>query len=497
VKFLSLVKGLEGSRVFGKGNPELSGLSENSGDVRKGRLFFCLPGAKADGRSFARRAVLSGAGALVLEAPPLEGIRVPQLLVRDSREALARLSHRFYGEPSRKVRTIGVTGTKGKTTTTYLIRSILEGSGRPAGLIGTIGYFVGKKSYPADNTTPSALVLAGLLGEMRRRRCSWAVMEVSSHALEMKRVLGVEFQGAVFTNLGRDHLDYHGNFENYFRAKRRLFTEFPTLKARVINADDPYGRRLLKELGTGASGYGLKADCAYRAGKVEHGPGWIRFEVQGHAFQAPLTGLFNVYNSLAALSVLKEMGLSWKALQEGLRHAPTVPGRFEEVREGQGFTVLVDYAHTPDALEQALAAAREILSPGKGGRLISVFGCGGDRDRTKRPLMGGISARLADATWVTSDNPRSEDPGAILEEILRGIPRGLREGKGKKVWVEGDRGRAIRSALCAAREGDLVLIAGKGHETYQILGDQKQHFDDREVAREALRKILRSSSGGN
>lgn len=486
MKLGALVKALKGAKVLGKGNPSLVGISENSKQTRPGDLFVCLPGAKVDGRAYAEEAVRSGAEALVVEGAVLKGLEVPQVVVKDSREALALLAHAFFGNPSRKVKVLGVTGTKGKTTTTYLIRSILEAAGQPAGLIGTISYQVGRKVYEANNTTPSSLTLVKLLEEMRRAGCGWAVMEVSSHALEMKRVLGIEFRGAAFTNLGRDHLDYHKTFANYFRAKRRLFTEFPSVKARVANADDAYGRKLLKELGSKAAGYGIRTPCAYQAKNVETRPGRIRFEVQGRAFEVPLTGLFNVYNSLAAISVLRESGLSWEALEEGLRRAPAVPGRFEKVSAGQDFTVLVDYAHTPDALEQALQASRALLKEGQ--RLISVFGCGGDRDRTKRPLMGGISARLADRTVVTSDNPRTEDPRSILGEIVKGIPARLVQNGHRRVWVEEDREAAIRLALSMAQKGDLVLIAGKGHETYQIVGNEKHHFDDREMARRILKE---------
>ena len=489
MKFLALAKTFKGGKVVGRGNPLLSGLSENSKATQPGDLFFCIPGAKSDGRAYALESVGMGARALVVEDEAVSGVSVPQLVVKDSREALARLANAYYGHPSKKVKVIGVTGTKGKTTTTYLIRSILERVSHPTGLIGTIAYQVGSKVYEANNTTPSSLTIVKLLDEMRRQKCAWAVMEVSSHSLEMKRVLGIEFKGAVFTNLGRDHLDYHKTFENYFLAKRRLFTEFKSVQARAVNADDPYGRKLLKELKSKAVGYGLKAPCAYRATSVQHKPGFIGFKVQGRKFEAPLTGLFNVDNSLAALSVLRELGLSWESLQEGLRHAPPVPGRFEEVSVGQEFTVLVDYAHTPDALEQALTAAREILGKTRKHKLISVFGCGGDRDRTKRPLMGGISARLADRTVVTSDNPRSENPASILGEIMGGIPKALMRNGHQRVWVEEDRGSAIRKALSMAQKGDLVLIAGKGHETYQIIGEEKQHFDDREVAREVLKEM--------
>jgi UDP-N-acetylmuramoyl-L-alanyl-D-glutamate--2,6-diaminopimelate ligase len=484
---------IKGAKVVGKGNPVLTGIAENSKTAQPGELFVCIPGTKTDGRSYAEEAVQLGARAVVVQEEPLKGLAVPQLVVKDSREALARLAHLYYADPSKKVKVIGVTGTKGKTTTTYLIRSILENAGQPAGLIGTIAYQIGPKTYEANNTTPSSLTIVKLLDEMRRAKCKWAVMEVSSHALEMKRVLGIEFRGAAFTNLGRDHLDYHKNFANYFTAKRRLFTEFKTVKARAINADDPYGQKLLKELKSKAVGYGIKSKCAYQALKTEHKPGFIRFEVQGHAFEAPLTGIFNIYNSLAAIAVLRELGLSWEALQEGLRKAPAVPGRFEEVAAGQDFTVLVDYAHTPDALKQALIASREILGKKSHHKLISVFGCGGDRDKTKRPLMGKISSQLADMTVVTSDNPRTEKAADILQDIVRGIPHPLMQNGHRKVWVEEERGAAIRMALSMAKKGDLVLIAGKGHETYQIIGAEKQHFDDREVARDILKKTTKAS----
>lgn len=492
MKFRALLKNLKGVRVIGKGDPELTGISESSKDVKKGDLFVCIPGAKVDGRAYGMEAAEKGARAVVVQGEVLRSVDVPQAVVKDAREALALLSHAFYGDPSKKVKVIGVTGTKGKTTTTYLIRSILERAGQKAGLIGTIAYHIGNKTYEANNTTPSSLTIVKLLEEMRAQKCGWAVMEVSSHALEMRRVLGVDFQGAVFTNLGRDHLDYHKNFNNYFKAKRRLFTEFKDLKARVVNADDVYGLKLLKELKGKAVGYGIKAPCAYQATKVEHKAGQLKFQVQGQDFEVPLTGLFNVYNSLAAIAVLKELGLSWKEIQDGLKHAPAVPGRFEEVKAGQNFTILVDYAHTADALKQALVAARDILGKKSPSRLISVFGCGGDRDRTKRPLMGKVSSQLADLTIITSDNPRTEDPVMILEDIQRGIPRPLLSGEHRRVWVEGDRTQAIRLALSNAKPGDLVLIAGKGHETYQIIGETKHHFDDREVAMKVVKELAKA-----
>jgi UDP-N-acetylmuramoyl-L-alanyl-D-glutamate--2,6-diaminopimelate ligase len=479
------------SRAMGQGPLEISGLSENSKTACKGDLFFCLPGAKVDGRDFAREAVAKGASWVVVEKKPIPGLKAPQVVVPNGRAALALAAKAFYQNPSKKIRVIGVTGTKGKTTTSYLIRHLLEGAGEKSGLIGTIAYQVGNKTYEAPNTTPSSLVVNRLLSEMEAQGCTHAVMEVSSHALAQKRVLGLEFRGAVFTNLGRDHLDFHKTFPNYFKAKKILFNGFPSVRARTVNADDPYGRKLLRSLGRKGVGFGVRTQCRYQAQRVQLHPGKSTFFLQDREFEVPLTGLFNVYNSLAALSVLKEMGFSWEALQEGLRQAPPVPGRFEKVAGGQDFTVLVDYAHTSDALEQALLASREILQQTTGKRLISVFGCGGDRDKTKRPLMGKISAELADLTVVTSDNPRTENPQAILRDILAGIPKGLAGGVEGKVLVEEDRGAAIRLALSKARPGDLVLIAGKGHETYQIFGDRKQHFDDREEARKAL-NVLRN-----
>jgi UDP-N-acetylmuramoyl-L-alanyl-D-glutamate--2,6-diaminopimelate ligase len=490
VKLQAIVKILKPKKVSLKANPEISGIAENSKQVKPGELFVCVTGAKQDGRAFAKEAVKNGAAALIVEGKAIAELSVPQLVVKDSREALATAAHFYYGYPSRQIKVIGVTGTKGKTTTTYLIRSILEQAGFKTGLVGTIAYEIGGKKIEASNTTPSALTLVKLLGEMVEAGCSWAVMEVSSHALEMKRVLGIEFTGAVFTNLGRDHLDYHKSFANYFKAKSRLFFEFKTVKARVVNADDKHGKKLLTRLKSKGVGYGMRQKCAYQASEVELKPGHLRFSVKGQAFELPMTGLFNIYNSLAALSVLRELGFSWAALQKGLALAPPVPGRFEQVKGGQPFTILVDYAHTSDALEQALIACRQLME-GQGQRLLSVFGCGGDRDKTKRPLMGEISSRLADLTIITSDNPRSEKPRMILDDILRGIPAQSIQNGHRRVWVEEDRGKAIRLALSMAKAGDVVLIAGKGHETYQIIGETKQHFDDREEALKALKEMAK------
>lgn len=491
MRLSQMVKAVDAVYQLGDPNPTIRGLSEDSRTVRKGDLFFAIPGAKVDGASFARSALRRGAAALVVQDRPLEGVSAPQLVVPDIRRALAAAAHAFFGRPSRRLSVIGVTGTKGKTTTTYLIRSLLESAGRPAGLLGTVAYETGKRRVDAPNTTPSSLTVASLLAEMVRNRRQACVMEVSSHALEMDRVRGVEFRAAVFTNLTREHLDYHHTFAAYFAAKRRLFTEFPSVKVRVVNADDPWGAKLLAQLGRKAVGYGLKTRCAYRAKDVRVAPHRLSFQVDGHAFEAPLSGHFNVTNALAAVTVLRELGLPWNILVEGLREAPPPPGRFERVEAGQPFTVLVDYAHSPAALEEALKAARKLA--GKGGRVLSVFGCGGDRDRTKRPIMGRLSASLADLSFLTSDNPRTEDPKAILREVLGGIPKGLLRNGSRRVWVEVDRAEALRSCLQKAQAGDVVLVAGKGHETYQILGDRKVHFDDRETVKRLLKKVGRAS----
>ncbi len=477
------------SAVFraGDGDPVVRGLAEDSRRVRRGDVFFAMPGAKVDGALFVREAERRGAVAVVTQDVPLAEARRPQVVTGDIRRALADAARCFFDRPSRHLTVVGVTGTKGKTTTAYLIRHLLGAAGRPCGLIGTVTYETGKRSVAAPNTTPSSLTVQRLLDEMWRARLKACAMEVSSHALDQERARGVEFRAAVFTNLSREHMDYHRTFGAYFAAKRRLFTEFPSVAVRAVNADDAWGRKLLSGLGRKAVGYGFRTPCAFNARVLAVEPRRLSFRLEGRNFEAPLSGHFNLYNALAAVAVLRGLGLSWEALAEGLRTAPPPPGRFEPVEEGQPFTVLVDYAHSPAALDQALRAARRLA--GRSGRVLSVFGCGGDRDRTKRPIMGRLSASLADLTFVTSDNPRGEDPNAILREILGGIPRGLIRNGSRRVWVEENRAHAIHAALRKASAGDVVLIAGKGHETYQIVGNKKTHFDDREIARKELKRL--------
>ncbi|MGE5484947.1 MAG: UDP-N-acetylmuramoyl-L-alanyl-D-glutamate--2,6-diaminopimelate ligase [Ignavibacteriales bacterium] len=481
--------------VRGDGGVEVAALAYDSRAVKPGTAFVCVTGFKLDGHEFARDAVSRGAVALFAERETgADG--VPLVLVPDSRRALALLSSHFYGHPSKNMRVIGVTGTNGKTTTTHLVRWVLARAGREAGLIGTIENVVCGRSLPVERTTPEALDLQRLFSDMRGCGSSHAVMEVSSHAIELGRVAGTEFDIAVFTNLTQDHLDFHPNMEAYFRAKSRLFGELgetyhaapkPGKKAAVINIDDEYGARLegMVRPPAGVFTYGLSENAAFRAEDVEIGPRGSRFRAVTPAGAADLNvrlaGMFNVYNILAALAVAWVEGITPDAAARAVEDHPGVAGRFQLVDEGQPFSVVVDYAHTPDGLRNVLEAARGMAR----GRVICVFGCGGDRDRKKRPIMGEIAGRLADYCVITSDNPRSEDPQAIIGEIEPGVER-AGESRGDYA-VEPDRKAAIEMALELARPGDVVVIAGKGHETYQVFRDRTIHFDDREVARAVLR----------
>jgi UDP-N-acetylmuramoyl-L-alanyl-D-glutamate--2,6-diaminopimelate ligase len=434
--------------------------------VAPGALFCCLRGSRADGHDLAPAALTAGAAALLVDhALPLDA---PQLVVGDVRAALGPVAAAFWDHPSRHLTVAGVTGTAGKTTVTHLLAAVLSAAGRPCGVIGTLS---------GARTTPEATELQALLAEHRRRGDAAVAIEVSSHGLDQGRVAATRFAVAVFTNLSPEHLDYHGTMEAYFAAKSRLFTPAFTPVA-VVCRDDPWGRRLLGGLEAAgrpaAVAYGL-ADAA----DVRLTPAGASFRWRGQAVELALLGRFNVVNAVGAATAAAALGVDEATIAHGLAAAPPVPGRFEAVDAGQPFTVVVDYSHKPDALDQALRSARELVAPG--GALAVVFGCGGDRDRAKRPVMGEVAARLADRVVVTSDNPRSEDPLAIIAEIRAGIP-----GDARGVDVEPDRRRAIEGALAAAGTGDVVLVAGKGHETTQVVGDRALPFDDREVARAAL-----------
>ncbi|HEX4806395.1 MAG TPA: UDP-N-acetylmuramoyl-L-alanyl-D-glutamate--2,6-diaminopimelate ligase [Conexibacter sp.] len=478
-----LLRDLMGPALADGGDAEISALAYDNRQVGRGTLFFCVPGFARDGHDFAPDAVARGAAALVVERPL--GLGVPEVVVPSVRAAMGPAAARFHGDPTAELDVVGITGTNGKTTTAFLVRALLEAAGRQCGLLGTVTSFVGGVERPVVRTTAEAIDLQRDFRAMRDGGDVACAMEVSSHALRLGRADGIRFAVGVFTNLTQDHLDFHATMDDYFQAKRRLFAAGP--RASVVNVDDPYGRRLADEL-PGALTFAIDREASYRAVEVESGFSGSTFTAltpEGPiALTTPLPGRFNVLNVLGAVAAVRALGVPLAEIAAALPDAGCVPGRFEPVDEGQPFAVLVDYAHTPDSLENVLRAARALTER----RLHCVFGCGGDRDRGKRPRMGGIAARLADRTIVTSDNPRSEQPAAIVEEILAGIPAELR-GDGR-VAAEVDRRAAIEQALGAAGEGDVVVIAGKGHEQGQELaGGEKIPFDDVTVAREALRAL--------
>ena len=493
MKLSELVEGVSGATVRGDPGTEIRGLAYHTRDVADGTLFFCVPGLTHDGHAFAAAAVEAGVAALVCERDT--GLPVPQVMVPSARRAMALMGARWYGHPSRALRVAGVTGTNGKTTTAHLVAGIFAAAGMPSGLLGTVANRIGGVEHAVKLTTPESLDLQRLFAEMVEAGDKACALEVSSHALAQDRAAGIDFDAVVFSNLTRDHLDYHEDMDDYYAAKRRLFLPGEGRNGEavaIVNVSDDFGARLAREC---ASVYGDALWTCAIAGGAEAAVDVIARELDlradGSAFTLVcprralegrvtlrLAARFNVENALAAAAVGLALGLPPEAVFEGLSMTEGVPGRFQAVRAGQPFSVVVDYSHTPDSLENALLAARAVTD----GRLLVVFGCGGDRDRGKRPLMGAIGARLSDCSVVTSDNPRSEDPLAIIDEIVAGVP-GERAGT---VTVEPDRRRAIRIALEQAGPGDTVVIAGKGHEQGQIIGDQRVPFDDRLVAEEEL-----------
>ncbi|HEY6301732.1 MAG TPA: UDP-N-acetylmuramoyl-L-alanyl-D-glutamate--2,6-diaminopimelate ligase [Terriglobales bacterium] len=485
---------LLGAEVLSQsGNPAVAGVEYDSRRVRPGTLFVAMKGETSDGNRFIDQAIAAGAVAIVTDSPA-ETSRpaVAWARVVHGRRALARLSANFYKRPAERIANTGITGTNGKSTTAFLIESIFHAAGRKTVLVGTIEYHVAGKILPAPHTTPEALELNRLLSEGLGLGATEAVMEVSSHALEQQRVFGIPFDVAVFTNLTRDHLDYHGTMEAYFRAKQMLFegcgTDPP--RAAVLNIDDEYGRQLFKlckKKSAVVLAYGLTSgDCDFRAESVEITPRGTRFQMvtpSGKiAMWAPLIGIVNVYNVLAASAAGYARDCSAEAIAKGIFDLTNVPGRFERVDCRQPFTVVVDYAHTDDALRNLTALAREFVArSGPKGKVITLFGCGGDRDRAKRPLMGEAAGKGSDFVVLTTDNPRSEDPLSIMNDALVGLQK-----SGAKYSMEPDRRTAIALAVQHATPGDIVLLAGKGHENMQITRDGTIPFDDVEVARESL-----------
>ena len=487
-------------RLVGAPEAEITGVAYDSRKVAPGNLFACLPGQRTDGHLYIGDAIARGAAAILAQSgrvPEAQDFGAAALIeVDDSRVALAAVANAFYGYPSRCLCLIGITGTNGKTTTSYLTEAILRHAGFSTGVIGTLGYHVGEELLPASHTTPEAPDLQSLLRTMVDSRVTHAATEVSSHALALRRADYCAFSFAVFTNLTRDHLDFHADPRDYFEAKARLFYDpvfFPRdrLRINVINADDSYGRTLAERAVGLTVTYGIEGRGDVMARDVALSAAGTSFRVETphgvHPVNLKLVGSFNVYNALGALAVALGVGVDLEQAVAALESVPPIRGRFERVEAGQDCAVVVDYSHTPDGLEKALRDARRVAS----GRLIVVFGAGGDRDPGKRPLMGEIAARLADLVFVTSDNPRSEPPEGIIRQIMAGVPWASR----RRCRVEADRRQAIRMALQETRPEDLVLIAGKGHETYQIFADHTIHFDDREVVGEVVAE-LRQRVGG-
>ncbi len=472
-----LIRALAPDEVVGRQNVDIRDLAYDAREVLPGSLFFCVRGSRADGHDFAPAAIESGAVALVVEQP-LE-IGVPELVVGDVRAAMAIAADVFFGEPTRRLQIAGVTGTNGKTTTAFVLGSILEAAGRRPGLVGTVEWVVGGERRAAPHTTPEAIELQRLFREMVDAGDESAAVEASSHGSAFRRLDRVRFDALVFTNLSQDHLDLHGSMEAYFGAKRRLFTG-PQPPPAAVNVGDEWGRRLADELEAAHRAplltFGLGAGAEVRPVDLELGARGSRFRAAGIEIETTLRGAFNVENVLGAVAAGILLDVDEDAIAAGVAAVAGVPGRFEAIDAGQSFAVIVDYAHTPNSLDIVLQAARDL----GGGRLIAVFGAGGDRDRGKRPLMGRVARDRADLAIVTSDNPRSEDPLAIIQDVLQGA--------GMDVEIDPDRRSAIRRAIGLAAAGDVVVIAGKGHEQGQDLGGVVQPFDDREVAREALRE---------
>lgn len=504
MRFSELLQSIgEPVRVTGATDLEIQGLFYDSRSVIPGGLFFALRGATVDGHAFLPRAVRAGAVAVVVEDDSNLPEGVTAVTVRDARQAMARMAACYFGKPTAGVPLIGITGTNGKTTTTYLIESMLAKGGIPSAVLGTINYRFGTTLFASSHTTPESVDLQKMLRQLVDLGAEGVVMEVSSHSLEQKRVDGCLFDVGVFTNLTRDHLDYHHDMESYLASKQRLFSELllpdqqKPLRHAVVNVDDPAGSAIARSAACPVLSYGLNPGAALTARDVVFSTagisGTLVTPAGEAAFSSRLLGRFNLYNILSAAGAACALGLSLDAIRGGIEEHGRVEGRLERVENDRGLTVLVDYAHTGDALENVLRTLRELAT----GRIITVFGCGGDRDRGKRPLMGEVAGRLSDLAIITSDNPRSEDPAAIIREVREGLlPLGLREyvpaelsgEMAEKGFISVElRREAIRLAIRLANPGDIVLIAGKGHEDYQIIGTEKHHFDDREEAAAALR----------
>ena len=487
-----IVKVISPIRVEGPQTAEVCHITADSRTVQEGSLFICLVGATVDGHSFVEKAVQDGAVAVVVSKPVTVPNHVAVIYVEDTRQALQAAVPFFYDYPASKMRMIGVTGTNGKTTTTHIIAHLLRSQGYTVGVIGTVHILIDDQSYPIHNTTPDVADLQQILQQMVDAGVTHCIMEVSSHALALGRTAGVEYDTAVFTNLTQDHLDFHKTFDNYLAAKAKLFKQVSASyqvkegKGAVINVDDAYGQSIVDVTTSPMITYSTEGKGSMNASDLtvtaKSSQFTLNYDGKSYPISTKIAGMFNVYNTLAAVGATLYEGLSMEEIVKGLATFTAVPGRFELIEEGQDFAVVVDYAHTPDGLENILQTAKKIVE----NRILVVFGCGGDRDATKRPIMGRIAAQFGDRVFVTSDNPRTEDPVQIVKDVEVGVREGLHDDVTYEVIV--DRREAIHKAIAEATTGDVVIIAGKGHEDYQILKDETIHFDDREVAREALKE---------
>ncbi len=478
-----LSKLCEGSEIIKRTGSDLDvqNIECDSRKVTPGCLFCCVVGTFSDGHGFAKQAVEAGAIALVVQREIPE-LSVPQILVHNTRLVMAEMAAKFYDHPERGLRLVGVTGTNGKTTTTYMLKAIAEKAGMKVGLIGTIRNMIGELIIDTERTTPESIGLYRLLRQMQDEGVEIVMIEVSSHSLDQYRVHGLEFEVGEFTNLTQDHLDYHKTFENYLAAKKKLFYQ---CKQAVINIDDPHAGALMDGLTLPITTFGIREKADVSAADIDITTRGVQFDLRTEGFttrmNVPIPGLFSVFNAMGAVGVALALGISMDCIKSGLEDMQSVSGRLEPLPTGnRGFSVFVDYAHTPDALENILKTVRGFAK----GRIITVFGCGGDRDRAKRPIMGEIAGRYSDALVVTSDNPRTEDPFSILEAIEEGVKK-----SGCAYQIIEQRRDAIKAALCSAEKNDVVVVAGKGHENYQEINGVKHHFDDKEIVVELLEEI--------
>ncbi|NQT90130.1 MAG: UDP-N-acetylmuramoyl-L-alanyl-D-glutamate--2,6-diaminopimelate ligase [Candidatus Omnitrophica bacterium] len=485
MKLNKLLEGVELTAIKGNRYTEINGIYYDSKQLKPEGLFFAVKGAKLNGVDFIDEAIERGAVCIVCEDDFITYKSVGKVLVKDVRKACATIANNFYKRPSQKLNAIGITGTNGKTTTLCLIQAILKQSGKKCGAIGTISYELGERRIPATNTTPSAIMLQMFMHEMVEAQIPYCVMEVSSHSIHQRRVDGINFKTAIFTNLSREHLDYHKDMQEYFDVKKRLFDMLESNGHAIVNADDEFGKKIVEGVREAAKArvltYAIAAEADIKAFDIRSTINGSFFKVKHPAgtleLKTPLIGEYNIYNILAAVSfaISEEVGFGY--IKEAIASFNGAPGRLQKIDSGQGFSVFVDYAHTDDALMNVLSTLKKVAKS----RVITVFGCGGERDRTKRPRMGKVASDLADYVIITSDNPRSEDPKSIIEEIVKGLPKDFKDYKTCTC-----RKKAIESSIAMAKEEDIILIAGKGHESYQVLKDTVVSFDDRKVAEEAL-----------